>query len=175
MLSWERDVPHASHKLSLFLVPSDPDWVPDSTAQDRILDLLIEKKAIDREFRASDGAGLWIEGGFYRFRFDRPPSPVMYGNRQGGYRVFCPSCGANLAADVGAVLEQWSDGGGRQFACVACEQVTSLEEWRFQPEARPGRFALVFTQVEGIVLAREASEWLARVAGMEFVPVWSRG
>ena len=49
-------MPHASHKLSLFLVPADPEWIPDAVTQERILELLSSKGAIDGELRGAGGA-----------------------------------------------------------------------------------------------------------------------
>ena len=168
-------MPHANHRLSLFLVPVDPDQVLGSTTQERIEHVLREKRVLDEGYLAGGEANWLLEGGFYRYRFDQPGVPVVYGNRQGGYRVSCPSCGSSLALEVGVVLERWRTGEGRGHLCSKCHHSSTLEEWRFQPPAWPGKCALVFSRVGGLELNQHAAEALEEAAGTRLVPVLSRG
>lgn len=168
-------VPHASHRIALFLVPVEPDRALSAEQERQCFDELIRLGWISEGAQLGPAANAVVEGGFQRFRVDRPQRPVLYGNRLGGFRAACPNCGASVAANLGEVIEQWRTEGDRDSACLSCGHRCSLEGWNFSPRAAPGRWALVFSQVGSVSLAPEAREKLEALVGCALHEVVSRG
>jgi len=168
-------MPKAAHQIAVILVPTDPDHCLTEEAADGLLTELVRKGVVDERGRAAQEADCWIPGGFGRIRVDRPRRPVVYGNRQGGYRAQCPRCSASLAREIEVGLSNWRQGQGRGFSCQDCQEELSLEEVVFSPSAAPGRWALVFSRAEALQLKEEALEWLTEELQTPFKTVVSRG
>ena len=139
-------MPRASHRLDLIIVPSDIRRVPDQTAFDH---LCRRWQTCGELNENGEGPGLdsLISGGFRRVWLDLPGRVVLYTNQQGGYRVNCPECNINLAAEFSLSVQQWRSGAPRRMTCVGCKVDSPLERLLLSP---PGAFAqggIVFTDV----------------------------
>ncbi len=163
-----------SHRLNLYLVPADPERRPEAAAAERGLAAL-RRAGVLSGWRAGPAAGRLIAGGFALLRVDRPPLPVIYGNRQGGYAVRCPRCGAGMVPAALRALSTWRAGGGRSASCPACGGSWELEELETAPPARPARFALELRDVAGPELLPEHRPALECALGGGFLVVGSRG
>jgi hypothetical protein len=168
-------MPQASHRLSLFLVPRNPDDALSELCADRLLQDLRAEKVLVADGRAGPNAEHIVAGGFVRFRIDRPPHPVMYGNRLGGYRAQCPSCGVSMVQSIEVGLRRWRAGDGRALCCPRCQAPTSLEGLDYAPPAAPAHWALVFSRVESSEIHKPWHEKLESMCGVELFPVWIRG
>lgn len=168
-------MPLASHRISVFVVPKDPEQVLSGAQEEALLAELERRHWLSERGQAGEQSEDVIEGGFQRLRVDRPGRPVLYGNRLGGFRARCPSCGASVAAELGAVLEVWREQGHRESACRACGSRFLLEEWEYAPHASPGRWALVFSRAGSPSLKSTAREALEEWLGFPVVEVVSRG
>jgi hypothetical protein len=162
------------HRLNLYLVPDEPERSIDEAALAAALAALRGEGALEG-WRPGPRREALVEGGFALLRVDRPPGPALYGNRQGGYRALCPSCGANLVPAVLPALLAWRAGGDRSLRCAVCGEDTRLESVDYRPIAAPGRFALELRDVGTPRLAADARPALARALGGGFVVVGSRG
>lgn len=82
-------------------------------------------------------------GGFARVRLDVPGGIALYANGQGGFRVFCPRCAAN-------VTDAWSARPRAPAALVACAcgAETRMDALDYRPPAAFGRWALVIADAE---------------------------
>lgn len=168
-------MPHASHRISLFLVPRDPEHELSDAHLAHLRETLVAERVLDEQGAAAEHSGNLVEGGFSRFRFDRPPWPVVYGNRLGGYRAQCPHCGASLAKSMESGLRRWRGGEGRDVDCDACLKSTSLEGLIFYPPAAPGRWALVFSRAESSELKNGALVHLEALCGAQLQTIVVRG
>ncbi len=165
-------MPRPTHRLSLYLVPDDPDRGFDRSRLDAALDSLRSEGVLQGLGPGPDAARL-VPGGFRRLRIDLPDQPVIYGNRQGGFYARCPECGAHLAASLGPVLRSWRAGGGRDVPC-GCGAQSDLARLDYAPPAAIGRFALELRDVGGPELTAEGKPWVEAGIG-SFVVVGSRG
>jgi hypothetical protein len=168
-------VPHASHRISLFIVPRDPEHQLSDTHLALLRETLVQERVLDDKGAAAENSESLVEGGFSRFRFDRPPWPVVYGNRLGGYRAQCPHCGASLAKSMESGLRRWRSGQGRDLDCESCLRSTSLEALTFYPPAAPGRWALVFSRAESNELKSGALDRLEALCGAQLQTIVVRG
>ncbi len=167
-------MPHAVHRLNLYLVPDDPDRVPAEDLVDGALCELTRRQVLVGG-RPGPRADALIEGGFRLLRVDRPGRPVLYGNRLGGYRARCPRCAINLVPGLGPALASWRAGGGRDVRCPGCDVVIPLEGVRYAPDAAPGRFAIELLDVQQLRPRPSAEALLKRALDGGFVVVGSRG
>ena len=165
-------MPRPTHRLSLYLVPADPDRAYDGARLETALDRLREAGVLDG-FGPGPEADQLVAGGFRRLRVDLPDQAVLYGNRQGGFYARCPACQAHLAASLGPVLRSWRAGGARQVAC-ACGVASDLAQLDYAPPAAIGRFALELRDVLAPELSPEGKPWVEAGIG-SFVVVGSRG
>lgn len=102
-------------------------------------------------WRSLDGDGLStgaarsqaVDGGYDAVRLDLPDGVALYANRQGGFRVACPGCAANLAPAFSAALGRWRSGGPFAVGCPACGVTSPLDAVDFAPPAAFGCAALV--------------------------------
>ena len=94
-------VPHASHRIALFLVPVEPDRALSAEQERQCFDELIRLGWISEGAQLGPAANAVVEGGFQRFRVDRPQRPVLYGNRLGGVSGRMPELWASVAANLG--------------------------------------------------------------------------
>jgi len=163
-----------SHRLNLYLVPSDPERTLDPASVEQGLSLLRADGVLDG-MRPGPRAAALIEGGFALVRLDAPTQPTLYGNRQGGYRVRCPACGGSAVTPALDALKAWRLGGARAATCPACGAATALEALDYAPFAAPGRFALELRDVGGASVAPDATRSLEVALGGAFVVVGSRG
>lgn len=168
-------MPHASHRLSLFLVPKNPDAVLSRAVGDSVNGLLRKEGVLAMDDRAGANAHAMVVGGFSRFRIDWPPDPVVYGNRLGGYRAECPQCGVSVVTAMVAGLRSWRKGEGRGFNCPNCQERTSLEAVNYAPPAAPGKWALVFSRTESSEVQPDLLQKLESLCGSELLAIWIRG
>ncbi|MBX2801604.1 MAG: hypothetical protein KTR31_28260 [Myxococcales bacterium] len=131
-----------SHRLDVYLVPTDPDAAPRRSAQ-AYLQQLEARGILTNDGGPGPHAGRWMPEGFARLRLDLPDAPTLYANRQGGFRVRCPDRGDVVTADFARALSEWRSGGPRQFACSACGQDHPLEAADGRPAFAIGSLALV--------------------------------
>lgn len=162
--------PHPTHRLSAWLVPSEPErLVPDDLRQGLAV--------LQTELGAGDprwGRSL-LPGGWVRAHLDHPPQPHLYGNKQGGYRVRCPVCQAPLAREAAAALVHWRAGQGREVACRGCGARPPLEGLDYRPPAAPARFAIELRDVDGLALTHAGTACFRGLLCGEFQVIGSRG
>lgn len=149
-------MPVPTHRLDLVVVPTPPDrWVDLAPLLARWSDRGL----------LTDGAAELVPGGVARVRVDRPDGVVLYANRQGGFRVGCPRCAANLVPAFSAAMRSWRAGGPRACACPACRVDLPLESLEFAPAAAFGRTAMVFHDVAAPTLTDAARADLDEAVG----------
>ena len=165
-------MPRPTHRLSLYLVPDDPDREVDVPRLEAALDAL-RGEGVLAGFGPGPRAEALVAGGFRRLRVDRPAQAVLYGNRQGGFYASCPACGAHLAAILGPVLRSWRHGGRREVRGT-CGVDSDLARLAYAPPAAIGRFALELRDVGAPELTSEGKPWVEAGIG-SFVVVGSRG
>ncbi len=163
-----------THRLNLYLVPADPERELDADAVERGLGAL-RRAGVLSGWRPGPAAEHLVAGGFALLRLDHPPLPTIYGNRQGGYFVRCPSCGTDMVPAALRALSVWRSGGGRAARCPSCGASRELEDLETAPPARPARFALELRDVGGPELLGAHRPALERVLGGDFFVVASRG
>ena len=168
-------MPHASHRISLFIVPRDPEHELGDVRVAQLRETLCEEGILDAQGQAGEHSDRFVEGGFARFRFDRPPWPVVYGNRLGGYRVQCPHCDANMVTSLDLGLRRWRGGEGRGVACESCSREVCIEDLCFKPPAAPGRWAFVFSRAESSGLKSGVLERLELLCGAQLQTIVVRG
>ena len=168
-------MPHASHIISLVVLPKDPEHVLAPQAEANLLQHAVGAGLVDSEMHAGPAANEWIPGGFVRMHLDRPDRPVLYGNRVGGYRVRCAHCGANMVQAVSVALEAWRAGGGRLAQCGACLEAEPIERLVFLPPAAPARWAVVFRRSESAELQKGCIDQLATWVGEPLHSIVTRG
>lgn len=140
-------MPHPSHRLDLYLVPTEPDRPPPADSAALWADLASRGWVDERGFAGLRAEEL-VAGGFVRARLDHPGEPVLYGNQQGGFRARCPACAGGVVRALGAALASWRAGGDRKVTCATCGVQTPLEGVDFQPAAHPARWAFVLADAE---------------------------
>ncbi|MCK6525636.1 zinc ribbon domain-containing protein [Myxococcota bacterium] len=136
-----------THRLNLYLVPSDPERRVDEAALDAGLRRIISAGIFAADGAPGEGAARLVSGGFVAWRIDRPPSPTVYGNRQGGYAARCPACGGGLARELAAALGRWRAGEGTALVCPACGTSTHIAALSYAPAAAPARYAVELRDV----------------------------
>lgn len=152
-------MPVAHHRLDLHLVAPDPDAHPIEQAR-AALEALRREEVIDAFGRPAANADGWIEGGFRRVRLDDPGHVALVANQTGGFRVGCPTCGANVVPAFVRALSSYRAGGPRALACPTCHAGVALESLAFAPPAAFARVGLVTEDVGSVRLTAEASAWV---------------
>lgn len=163
--------PHPSHRLSAWLVPTEPDRACPFDTPGRLQRLQTSGSGPEP---GPPGEAL-IPGGWVGVRLDRPPGPHLYGNKQGGYRIRCPSCAAPLIAEATDALERWRGGGDRALVCRRCQQPHSLEGLDYRPAAAPARFAIELRDIQGLDLTAAGAAHFSTLLGGDFLVIASRG
>lgn len=165
-----------THRLDILLVPADPLRPPEDGL--RLLEDLVADGTIEPGgARGASGQG-WCAGGFARVVLDRPePAPdglAFHANRQGGFRVACPTAGASIVPAFGEAFARWRAGGPRTVRCPACRASHRLEDLAYAPSAAFGPWAVVTTDAGDAALSTAASATAERRIG-RFTVVLRRG
>lgn len=142
-----------THRLNLYLLPADPERRLEPLALERGVVRLIQAGILGLDGAPGPDAARLVAGGLVAWRVDRPVAPTVYGNRQGGYAVRCPACGAGLARALGEALARWRAGEGTALRCPACEADTHLDALDYAPAAAPARYAVELRDVGAPELA----------------------
>lgn len=129
-----------SHRLDLLVVPQ-PGEEGDVARLGALLGELRDRGVVDGGAPGPE-AGWLVEGGFRFVRVDDPGQVTLYANQQGGFRVACPACSANLVPLFGAARR---DG---HLTCPRCGVRSQVRELAFAPPAAFGRAALLVADAE---------------------------
>jgi len=97
--------------------------------------------------------------GFVRIRIEETTQPRLYANHQGGYRVSCPFCTANIARGFSSAVEKWRRGEERNMLCHQCNESFSLENAIGRPSFAFASAAIVLSDVQRAVLGED---WVER-------------
>jgi len=158
-------MPHPSRRLDLFLVPADADNPPDRGRFEALQRTLAERDVLDDAGAPGPHAERLVDGGFAALRFEEGEGRRLYANQQGGFRVRCPACGANL---VPALHANWSDiteDGGRELTCPECGGVSPVIDLQYEPPAAWGRWAVRVADAGSASLHAEARRAVEDVLG----------
>lgn len=123
-------MPYAVHRLTLHLVPADPDAPPARVEA-------LRARLVAEGWLAADGTPgprPLVAGGFARARVETFEAPRFLSNWQGGFHVRCPVTGENVVAAFSGALSAWRAGGPRAVAC-GCGATHDLAALRYAPEA----------------------------------------
>jgi hypothetical protein len=102
-------------------------------------------------------ASRWLGvGAFARVHLDRPPGPVLYANRLGGFQVRCPTTDQPIVAAFQQAMTAWRGGGGRSLICPACGAPHLLDALGYRPAAAVGPWAVVAADVEAASFSEAA-------------------
>ena len=104
-------------------------------------------------------------GGFSHHRLEKYPSPRIYGNHQGGYKVRCRSCRQNIVSVFSHAVQDWRAGGPRQLCCPHCQHEQALEKCFFMPPVAFSRAALVLIDVEQAHFSQEVEQDIQNIVG----------
>lgn len=148
-----------SHRLDLLLVPSLDHPQPERALQ-RMWTNLVERGVVDPDGGAGVHEGRWVGGGFRRMRLDTPGSLTVYGNRQGGFRAYCPVTPTNVTHAFVERVTEARNGSSWTLPCPACGAEHRLDELVGRPPFAIGRAALITSDVESASLTPEASDWV---------------
>ncbi len=154
-----------THRLNLYLVPEQE---PSELRLKEGLSRLEAWGVLDGA-RPGPRAEELVAGGFAMLRVDRPGRTIVYGNRQGGYRVRCPGCEHNLVPEFNRALATLS-----LVSCPGCAKAHRLRDLHFAPPVAFGRCALELRRV-GAPELRPAGAALLREALGDFATIGSRG
>jgi hypothetical protein len=155
--------PRPGSRLDLYLVLRDRSL--DAGALGASLDAL--------GLSAGEARSRAVEGGYVGLRLDQPDGLTLYANRQGGFRVACPACAANLVPPFAAALGRWRAGGPFEVACAACGGTAPLDAATFAPPAAFGARALVLLDARSHRLTEWGQATFERLLG-RFALVGSR-
>ncbi|MES2640556.1 MAG: hypothetical protein V4850_13770 [Myxococcota bacterium] len=144
-------MPPAAHRLSLLLLPADPERPVDFV--ERLFEALEDGGWIDED--GGPGPRPLVVGGFARARVERFDRVHFASSGQGGFAVRCPVTEQNVVAAFGRALEAWRAGGPRQLDC-ACGQAHDLVELHYLPEAGFARGWITLVDVQGVELTADA-------------------
>jgi hypothetical protein len=165
-----------SQILNLFLVSSDPDFFPTKEAQEALLERLSVEKLADVLGDVVGSGERLIDGGVAHVRLDIPKTPVVWGNRSGGFKVSCADCGGPMVREFNEGLAAWKAGSeSRRVSCVSCGQEAMLENLRFRPVAALGRIAIAFRDTGGTQITPMCRDMAEQLLGEDFLVVLSRG
>ncbi|MCB9759021.1 MAG: hypothetical protein H6739_04210 [Alphaproteobacteria bacterium] len=166
-----------THRLNLYVVPDDPEREVSVQAEQDGLAALARLGVTAGRGRPGPRAETLIQGGFALLRVDRPRGPAVYGNRQGGFHVRCPTCNMPLARPFSGAVRRWKAGSARQMICPGCGHVHDLARLEFAPPAALGLFALELRDVESpdLTPSGEVGEALERLLEGPFRVIASRG
>ena len=141
------------HRLNLRLLPPDESQGLESAVA-----------RLEVAGFTADGGRPMIDGGWEGWSAVEQERPVFLSSGIGGFRVFCPVCGASVGAGFVGVLGGWRAGGSRELVC-GCGQRSDLAALRYLPEAGFARSWLELRDVQGTELRPEAMNLLTAVWG----------
>ncbi len=124
-------MPPLRHRLSLLLLPADPDAPARATA---LLDRLRAEGFVSG---TGPGSRPLVDGGFVRAGVEsggEGAPPRFVANRQGGFAVRCPITDVSVVSIFNSALEGWRAGAERALNC-SCGSRHDLAALRFLPEA----------------------------------------
>jgi len=153
-------MPHASHRLDLLVVASQPSQMVD---EERVKALFHGWNV--NELGQSDHLDQVIEGGCARVWLDRPGRTILYANLSGGFRAQCAGCGHNLAGPFGVAYRAWKLGASRSLVCPGCGSDQPLETVVLKPPGAFSPWAIVFSDVESTTLNVEAQQEIEAAVG----------
>lgn len=168
----------ASRVLNLVLIPADESsagTVEPPIELDEAWAAFIAEEVILPSGRPGPQAARLC--GFQLMRIDRPPTPSVYGNRQGGFHVTCPRCGMALAGPFSSAARRWKAGGPRRLTCPGCSAEQDFTELHFAPPVGFSRFALELRDVSSDTLSPDPGieALLRRALGGPYRTIASRG
>ena len=139
-------MPQTKHHLNCCICPQPPER---KVSQDQYQHLIQhwERKNWLKDGRASSDVDKIVVGGFARLWVDQIDSMLFVANHQGGYRVRCSSCGANIVSAFARQIQLWRRGGERRMQCPSCHAEYPLENCEFRPPAAFCNSALVLSDV----------------------------
>jgi len=152
-------MPHASHRLDLLVVPTDPHTPLDEAVTARLFD----GWGLDHNGR-SENLERFVDGGCNRIWMDRPGRLWLYGNQLGGFRVQCPETNVLVSAEFGRAHRAWKAGAQRALACP-CGSDHPLEACIFSPPAAFATWAIVFADIDGTSLTPLAKSSIQEAIG----------
>ena len=152
-----------THRLNLYLVPqggtADPEALLSALADWGVL----------AGMKPGPRAEEFVDGGFALLRVDRPGRELLYGNRQGGFRVRCPDCGANLVAAFSEARAK-----DAEVTCDACGGTRDHRALTFLPDVAFGELAVELRDVGAPSLTAHGEQVVRRHLGA-FSTIGSRG
>ena len=122
-------MPPAAHRLSLHLLPADPE-APVGAVRALFATLQAEGWLADER----PGPRALVAGGFLRARLETFDTVRFVSNWQGGFHVRCPVDARDVVGGFGRALEAWRAGGPRALGCD-CGAVHPLEALVYAPDA----------------------------------------
>lgn len=158
-------MPYASSRLDLWVVPADPDAELPGDALSRWRRLGVSAGWFTPQGEPGPRAEGLVAGGFRAVWLHHEPALRFVSNHQGGFRVTCPACAANLVPTFQRVYRGWRDGGPRRLTCPSCGAAHDLPDLAFAPPAAFYRLALQVAEAEDGRVAPEALDALAEALG----------
>jgi hypothetical protein len=154
-----------THRLNLYLVPEKE---PSDASVDGLLAALGDWGVL-QGVKPGPTAGELVEGGFAMMRVDRPGRELLYGNRQGGFHVRCPTCSENLVRQFSKAL-----GSNSAVECPACELKSDPRRLAFEPPVAFGSLAVEVRDVGAPELSARGQAVVSEHLG-PFQTIGSRG
>ena len=162
-------MPFPRHQLDIIICPNQCDFPFPTTDFTELLEIWQTEGLLGRDHvcnpqRPND----LIEGGFGRVYIDQPHSQRFYANHQGGYAVKCPNTQGNLVPNFIIKMQEWRQSQDRSVQyfsinCELCQQSHPLQTLNFQPQAVFAMGALVFQNVESVILQPRAQQQIAKI------------
>lgn len=151
-------MPPAAHRLSLLLLPADPERPPDFVQ--RLFEALQEGGWIDAD--GSPGPRPLVVGGFARARLDLFDHVHFASSGQGGFAVRCPVTEQNVVGAFNHALGAWRAGGPRTLVCP-CGREHDLVELHYLPDAGFARGWVALVDAQGVELTPDAHAEVERL------------
>ncbi|MEO0605826.1 MAG: hypothetical protein AAF211_30620 [Myxococcota bacterium] len=156
-----------SHRLDVLAVPLGADHAPVEALR-QLLAELREDGVIDVRGGPGPASRRWMPEGFRGLRLDMPERITLYGNRQGGFRVYCPVENEPITAAFSYAYSE-----ARRQArpdletlnCPVCGGVHALGELPGRPPFHFARLALQTIDAEALRPAPAMVERLERIFG----------
>ena len=102
-------------------------------------------------------------------RFEPSEDYRLYGNHQGGYRVFCPKCNANCTDAYVLVVGEWRKSQtapqSMSLLCVECHHSSNLTQLIGRPDMSFSRGAIILSNVDSVDVSTEAQTCLTHTIG----------
>ena len=149
------------HSLDLYLVPNSALETPPL----EVCLAALEAEDLVAGRRGGPRAMGLVSGGFQGVRLDRPGRLTLYANRQGGFRVSCPTTRDNVAPAFQAAPTAWRAGGPTRIACPSCGEVHLFDELVYAPAAAVGWGAVGLLDVETASVLEAGRAQVERVLG----------